>query len=52
MTFDELPRTWQIHVRDLRTENAGYRLQNAALRAQIEDLTEGAATPVDSVPTE
>lgn len=43
MTIDELPRSWQIHIRDLRAENARYRTINADLRAQIEDLTKAGA---------
>ena len=40
MKFDELPKPWQIHIRDLRTECARHRVENATLRAQMEDLAE------------
>ncbi|PTR26482.1 hypothetical protein C8K36_10554 [Rhodococcus sp. OK519] len=40
MKLNDLPRSWQIHIRELRAESARYRVENVNLRAQMEDLTE------------
>ena len=40
MEFQELPESWQAKIRKIRRENARYRLERRALRAELAQLKE------------
>ncbi|AWT53850.1 hypothetical protein [Mycolicibacterium smegmatis] len=40
MEFHELPLSWQAKIRKIRRENARYRMERVALRAELAQLQE------------